>query len=92
MKTGSAADIHGPWVETGSESGLIDQARQWWPVPVPDLPDAVLALFLRQEIAVDEVLKEARRRLASGRSDGSEKYDGELAAAAQQTISRTGAL
>ena len=58
MKTGSAADIHGPWVETGSESGLIDQARQWWPVPVPDLPDAP-ALFLRQEIAVDEVLKEA---------------------------------
>ena len=84
MSTASAADIHGPWVEPGWDSGLIARAREWWAVPIPELPDAALALFLRQEIAVGPVLAEARERLAAGRTDGSEFYDGELAAAVQQ--------
>ena len=78
----TAADIHGPWVDPGWESGLIELVRRWWSVPIADLPDAGLALFLRQRIAVGPVLAEARRRLASGVADDSEKYDGELEAAA----------
>jgi hypothetical protein len=80
----SAADIYGPWVEPDWDSGLIVRVRKWWHVPVPDLPDAALALFLRQEIAVDAFLDEASRRLNEGQSDDSELYEGELARAVQQ--------
>jgi hypothetical protein len=79
----TAADLHGPWVDPGWGSGLIDRVRRYWSVPISDLPDAALALFLRQSIAVVPVLAEARRRLASGRPDDSELYDGELAAAVE---------
>jgi hypothetical protein len=80
----TAAEIHGPWVDPGWDSSLIDRVRRHWSVPIADLSDAVLALFLRQRIAVAPVLAEARRRLCSGRPDDSELYDGELAAAVDQ--------
>jgi hypothetical protein len=80
----TAADIHGPWADPGWESGLIARVRGYWQVPIADLPDAGLALFLRQRIAVGPALEEARRRLAAGHPDDSEQYDGELAAAVAQ--------
>ena len=86
----TAATVHGPWVESDWESGLIARVRQWWDTPIPDLPDAALALFLRQHIAVDAVLMEARRRLARGRPDDSELYDGELAEAVRAVTREPG--
>jgi hypothetical protein len=80
-----AADIHGSWADPGRQSALIERVRQYWYIPIADLPDAALALFLRQRIAVGPVLAEARRRLDAGRSDDSELYDGELAAAVEAT-------
>jgi hypothetical protein len=80
----TAAEIHGPWIDLGWDSSLIDRVRRYWSVPIADIPDAVLALFLRQRIAIAPVLAEARRRLCSGRADDSELYDGELAAAVDQ--------
>lgn len=80
----TAADIHGPWTDPGWESGLTARLRELWHVPIADLPDAGLALFLRQQVAVGPALAEARRRLAAGVPDGSELYDGELAAAVEQ--------
>jgi hypothetical protein len=77
----TAADICGPWVDPDWQSGLVEQMRGFWSVPIVALPDAGLALFLRQRIAVEPVLAEARRRLAAGHPDDSELYDGELAAA-----------
>ncbi|QJW98641.1 hypothetical protein [Frigoriglobus tundricola] len=59
--------------------------RDLWSVPVAELPDAGLALFLRQRIAVEPVLAEARRRLVLGQPDDSEFYDGELAVAVAAT-------
>ena len=79
----TAAEIHGPWVDPGWDSGLIDQVRRHWSVPIADLPDVVLALYIRQRIAVAPVLAEAYRLLSS-RPDDSEQYDGELAAAVDQ--------
>ncbi len=79
----TAADFYGPWADPDWESGLIDCVRQYWCVPIADLPDAVLAQFLRQRIAAGPVLCEARRRLAAGGPDDSELYDGELAAAVE---------
>ena len=75
----SAADIYGPWVESEWQSGLIERLREYWPVPIVELPDAGLALFLRQQTAVEPVLAEARKRLFDERPDDSELYDGELA-------------
>jgi hypothetical protein len=80
----TAADIHGPWVDPGWESGLVVRVRRFWYIHIADLPDAGLALFLRQQIAVGPALAEARRRLAAGRPDDSELYDGELAAAVKE--------
>lgn len=77
----TAADIYGPWVAPDWDSGLIERVRRWWSIPITDLPDAALALFLRQRLAVKPVLAEARRRLTEGVPDGSELYDGELEAA-----------
>ncbi len=75
----TAADICGPWIDPDWQSGLIERVRDFWSVPIAELPDAGLALFLRQRIAVEPVLVEARRRLALGQPDDSELYDGELA-------------
>lgn len=77
----TAADMHGPWVDPDWESGLVQRVREFWSVPITELPDAGLALFLRQRIALEPVLAEARRRLAAGEADDTELYDGELAAA-----------
>jgi hypothetical protein len=79
----TAADIHGAWADSGEGSSLIDRVRRFWCVPIEELPDSGLALFLRQRIAVGPVLAEARQRLASGRLDDSELYEGELAAAVE---------
>jgi hypothetical protein len=79
----TAADIHGSLAGPGWDSSLIDRVRRYWLVPIADLPDAALALFLRQQIAIGPVREEARRRLAAGRSDDSELYEGELAAAVE---------
>jgi hypothetical protein len=81
----SVAAIYGPWVETDWESGLVARVRRWWDTPIPDLPDAALALFLRQDIGIADVLSEANMRLARGQPDGSEMYDGELAEAVRNT-------
>jgi hypothetical protein len=85
----TAADIHGPWVDPNWESGLVARVRKFWDVPIADLPDAALALFLRQQIAVEPTMQEAQRRLAAGQPDGSEIYDGELAAAVEERKRRT---
>ena len=82
----SAAAIDGSWVESDWESGLVDRVRRWSDTPIPALPDAALALLLRQRIAVDAVLREAQRRLAGGRSDDSELYTGELAETVRDAV------
>jgi hypothetical protein len=79
----TAADIEGAWVDPDWQSGLVDRLREFWRVPIAELPDAGLALFLRQRVAVGPVLAEAHRRLALGRPDDSELYDGELADAVE---------
>jgi hypothetical protein len=85
----TAANIHGPWVDPHWESGLIARVRNYWDVPITELPDVALALFLRQAIAVGPTLEEAMRRLAAGQLDNSEIYDGELAVAVEETMRRT---
>jgi hypothetical protein len=77
----SAADVSGPWVEPDSSSGLIDRCRRYWTTPISQLPNQILAMFLRQNIAVQWVAAEARRRIADGIEPDTELYEGELEAA-----------
>jgi hypothetical protein len=85
----SAADLYGPWIDDPEwQTGLLERLKLWWSVPIADLPDAGLALFLRQRTADGPVLAEARRRLAAGQPDDSELYDGELADAVAEAGQR----
>jgi hypothetical protein len=83
MESRSAADIHGPWVDPGFDSGLVERVRRSWTTPIGDLTNGTLATFLRQRLATEAVVREARKRLDAGYDDDSELYDGELAAALQ---------
>jgi hypothetical protein len=83
----SAREIEGPWVEPGVMTGLIERCKPAWDIPIDRLTDAQLATFLRQKIALPEVIQEAEMRMRESRYDDTELYDGELRAnlmAAQQ--------
>jgi hypothetical protein len=66
MKPRTVEDVEGP----GIESGLIDRCRWSWTIPVEQLPNGVLAMFLRRRIAVPLVAPEARKRSIEGISYG----------------------
>jgi hypothetical protein len=70
---------------------LIDRCKRYWGVPVPELPNAIVAMFLRQRFALQVIIPEARKRLETGFDDDSEMYEGELAEALRACgASRTG--
>jgi len=77
----SVADIAGPWAEPDVNSSLIERCRANWSVPVGEITNYVLATFIRQKIALDLVVPEAKRRIASGYIDDTEILDDELAIA-----------
>jgi len=79
------ADVEGPWVDPDFASGLIARCREYWSVPVSDLPNGILATYLRQRIALSLTIPEARKRLAAQVDDDSEMYDGELRQALEET-------
>ncbi len=81
MKPRSVADVVGPWVDPDFDSGLIERCKRYWGVPVPELPNGMLATYLRQRIALQIIIPEARKRVETGIHDDSELYDGELAEA-----------
>ena len=73
-------DVDGPWRETpGPDTGLVQRCRKYWAVPVEELPNQALATYLRQNIAVSLIAREARRRIDANYHDDSELYDEELA-------------
>jgi hypothetical protein len=79
MTPRTVEDVEGPWDDADVESGLIDRCRRSWTVPVEQLSNAALAMFLRQRIAVPLIAPEARRRIRDGIHDDSEQDDDELA-------------
>lgn len=74
----TVADIEGPWVEPNFNSGLIERCRTYWTTPVTELPNGVLAMFIRQKFGLSVVIPEAHLRIEQGFHDDSELYDGEL--------------
>jgi hypothetical protein len=83
MERRSVADIEGPWPDPNFESSLIQNCRRFWTTPVTELPNDIVAMYLRQNIAIELMVPEARRRLECGYDDDSELYEGALAAALQ---------
>ena len=79
MKSRCVADIMGPWVDPDFESSLVERCKRYWSVPVDELPNEMLATYLRQRIATQLMIPEARKRIDAGIHDDSEHYDGELA-------------
>ena len=84
MEVRCVADVEGPWVNPDIESSLIDRCRRNWSVPVAKISNYALATFIRQRIALRLVVPEAKRRLASGYTDGTELYEEELAVAVSE--------
>jgi hypothetical protein len=80
MERRCVADVVGPWQDPDFESSLIANCRRFWTTPVNELPNEIVAMYLRQKIGLELMIPEARRRLDSGYDDESEWYDGQLAA------------
>ncbi|HKQ49542.1 MAG TPA: hypothetical protein VJZ71_15830 [Phycisphaerae bacterium] len=74
----TVADVEGPWVDPGFESGLIERCKRGWNTPVAELPNYLLATYLRQKIALSLVVPEAQKRVAAKFVDGTEIDDEEL--------------
>ncbi|MES2016652.1 MAG: hypothetical protein V4484_09160 [Pseudomonadota bacterium] len=81
MENRAVADIVGPWVEPDFNSSLIERCRANWSVPIGEITNYVLATYIRQRIALDLVVPEAQRRIASGFTDETEILHDELALA-----------
>lgn len=84
MKSKSVADVEGPWVDPDFDSGLIARCKSFGDVPITELPNEALATYLRQRIALQLIIPEARKRVEANFDDDSEMYEGELAAALQR--------
>ena len=79
--TRSLAEILGPWIHPGFDSGLINRCKRAWDKPIGELTNEELATLLRQNIAVPHLLPIAKERVQSNVNDGTEMYEGELKAA-----------
>lgn len=84
MKPRCVAAVEGPWVEPYFDSSLIERCRVNWPTPVTEVSNHALATFIRQRIALQLVVPEAKRRIAAGFVDDSELYDEELSVAVNE--------
>jgi len=78
MKNISVSDIVGEWKDPDFESGLIERCKNAWKKPISDLTNEEMATYLRQDIAVKEILPLARERVSKGYDDDTEMFDGEL--------------
>lgn len=74
----SVADVEGAWVEPNINSGLIERCRAYWSTPVTELPNGILAMFIRQKFGLPVIIPEARLRIQQGIHDESELYEDEL--------------
>jgi hypothetical protein len=90
MTVKSVADIEGPWIESDFKSGLIERCKSYWTVPVDKLLDLMVATYLSQRIATAIMIEEAKRRVALGKPDDSELFDGQWNEALARAIAVSG--
>jgi hypothetical protein len=56
----------------------MQRCREVWDTPLANLNDLMVATFLNQNIAVTQMLIEAKRRIKEQERDGSEYFEGQL--------------
>lgn len=78
-ETRSVADIVGRWRDPDFESNLIERCKRVWSTPIGELPDLMIATYLNQKLATEQMQLEAKRRLDGRLRDDSELFDGQLA-------------
>jgi hypothetical protein len=86
MELRCIADIVGPWIEPDFESSLIIRCRDNWLTPLGEMSNYTLATFIRQQLAWEITVPEARRRIAVGFLDDTELYDDELFIAVSEAL------
>jgi len=86
MESRCVADFVGPWTQPDHDSSLIARCRGNWSTPLGELSNYGLATFIRQRIAWDIALPEARRRIAAGFLDDTELCDDELFVAVSEAL------
>jgi hypothetical protein len=84
----SVSDILGPWEDPNWDSGLIHRLKAAWNKPMDTFTNEELATFLRQDMAVSNILPIAQQRLKEKFDDGSEMYEGELQKIVSEILSR----
>lgn len=75
----TVGDCEGPWVDPEIYSSLIERCKRGWNTPINELTNELLATYLRQKIALQLVVPEARKRLREGYIDDTELDEEELA-------------
>ncbi|MFQ6559573.1 hypothetical protein Q7F05_26885 [Pseudomonas sp. Lb2C1-1] len=73
----TVSSLLGPWCGD-SPTGLMQRCREVWDTPLANLNDLMVATFLNQDIAVMQMLIEAKRRIKEQERDGSEYFEGQL--------------
>lgn len=73
----TVSNFLGPWCGD-SPTGLMLRCRAVWDTPLANLTDLMVATFLNQDIAVTQMLIEAKRRIKEQERDGSEYFEGQL--------------
>lgn len=73
----AVSNLLGPWCGD-SPTGLMQRCREVWDTPLENLNDLMVATFLNQNIAVTQMLIEAKRRIKEQERDGSEYFEGQL--------------
>jgi len=61
MNAQTVADIAGPWTDPHFDSGLIERLKRNWTTPVGEFSNEALATFLRQRIALELIVPEAKK-------------------------------
>lgn len=79
----AVSDLVGPW-SGATLTGLTQRCRDAWDIPLTNLTDLMVATFLNQNVAVAEMLVEAKRRLETRKRDESEYFDGQLLEAVER--------
>ncbi|WP_411385246.1 hypothetical protein [Pseudomonas sp. MPB03] len=83
----TVSNLLGPW-RGDSPTGLMQRCREVWDTPLENLSDLMVATFLNQNIAVTQMLIEAKRRIKEPERDGSEYFEGQLLEAMKRVQSR----
>jgi hypothetical protein len=85
----SVCAVMGSW-QGNALTGLMQHCRDYWEVPLCDLPDLMVATFLNQEIAGPQMREEAEYRLKNKERDDTEYFDGQLLEALVNSRNRGG--